>query len=190
MKSSNTESINQESIQNNIFHMAKSGNLDGLKILFQNTDKELLKINSIDKDGNSALMLALSGGYTEVASLLIENGANPNLTNLLSGKNAEDVSIDAIGEGKGNEAFVFIQNDAEKLHKKNLKSRINSLDRALISSNHKDIEKYQQEFNDQLLTAISDIDITDKNIDLREITKLLKNGANPNITFTETKSED
>ena len=190
MKLSKEEKSAQDLIKNNIFKMVRSGDIDGLNDILQSTDRNLLKINSSDRDGNSALMLAIQGGHTEIASLLIENGANPNLKNLVSGKDTEDMSLDAMGEGKGNESFIFIQNDAARLHRANLKSRINPLDRALIDSNYKDIETYQQEFNDQLLTAISNIDITDKNIDLRKIRQLLKNGANPNVTFPETKSAD
>lgn len=186
MKSSD----NKSSKQKLIFDLSISGDINGLEKLLKTTNKDLLKINHMNQDGNTALMLAVQEGHSDVARLLIKHGANPNLKNLLSGKTLEDMSIDAIGEGKGNEPFVFVQNESAGMHRQNLKERINPLDKALISSNKQDIEKYQQEFNDQLLTAVSNIDITDKNIDLKDIKKLLEDGSNPNINFPETKSRD
>lgn len=178
----------KSSIKDNLFKMVESGDLIGLRKFLENTDKNLIKINTIDENGNTALMLAIQEGYVEIAELLVDNGANPNIENKKSGKTAEDMAIDAMGEGKGNAPFSFVQNEAPIAYKQNLKKRINPLDRAFINFDKENIEKHQQTFDDQLLTAISNLRIDDNNLDLREVTKLLKNGANPNITFADAKS--
>lgn len=180
----------KSSIKDNLFKMVESGDLIGLRKFLEDTDKDLIEINTIDQNGNTALMMAIQEGHVEVAELLVDNGANPNLKNIISNKTIEDMAIDAMGDGKGNAPFSFIQNEAPSTHKRNLKNRINPLDRAFINSDKPGIERYKETFDDQLLTAISNLKIDDNNLDLTEVKQLLENGANPNITFADTKSRE
>ncbi|CAB0029932.1 unnamed protein product [Trichogramma brassicae] len=55
---------------------------DLAKILFDSNRFELLQVNSRDRAGNAPLLLALARGHARLASLLLENWADPNVHNL------------------------------------------------------------------------------------------------------------
>ena len=63
-------------INDNIFQLIENNNLNKLSDLFK---KDHSKINSLNKDGLSPLHLSIIKGNIDIISLLLLNGANPNI---------------------------------------------------------------------------------------------------------------
>uniref|UniRef100_A0ABD2VXR8 Ion transport domain-containing protein n=1 Tax=Trichogramma kaykai TaxID=54128 RepID=A0ABD2VXR8_9HYME len=74
------------------------------KILLDSYTFEQSQVNSRDKAGNAPLLLALARGHARLASLLLENGADPNACNL-----AGDSALHVIVKRKDDEDHPLVE---------------------------------------------------------------------------------
>lgn len=63
-------------LENDLFTYARQGNVEGLRRIVN-----ARTVNSQDERGHSPLLIAAYAGYAEAAELLLEKGADANLTN-------------------------------------------------------------------------------------------------------------
>ena len=68
---------------------AENGNLKKIKSMLNKEVNIKTLINAVDKENNTALILASKFGYSEIVKILIENGADINIKNN-DGKTALD----------------------------------------------------------------------------------------------------
>ena len=68
---------------------SENGNLKKIKSMLNKEINIKTLINAVDKENNTALILASKFGYSEIAKILIENGADVNAKNN-DGKTALD----------------------------------------------------------------------------------------------------
>uniref|UniRef100_A0A6C0B378 Uncharacterized protein n=1 Tax=viral metagenome TaxID=1070528 RepID=A0A6C0B378_9ZZZZ len=82
-----TEEIKRENKKNRnratnaFFEACSEGNLIETRTLLEEDIDHLIDINRQDDEGNTALNFASHNGFTEIANLLIENGADLNMSN-------------------------------------------------------------------------------------------------------------
>ncbi|MBR4607135.1 MAG: ankyrin repeat domain-containing protein [Lachnospiraceae bacterium] len=130
----NEEKQKQNTMMNPLLRLAiLSGKVEAVSCLLNNDDS----INSLDRNGLSPLMLAAEHGYAEICILLIEYGANINITN-----NNNQTALDIAIKNKNNDIIDIILKSSQYISKQT------EIDRYCISIEKNEISENKNKANE------------------------------------------